>query len=147
MHLLTYSSANVKQTFVPAGLERSAGIVTLALLKEPNDARWAEDAAMKRYKAFMAKYAPEQDVNNIFGVTGYLIAQATAHSLRASGDTLTRENLLKQATSLNNVELEMLLPGLSLANNPQRYSPVHKMQMVRFDGRELTPLGAPVDFN
>jgi branched-chain amino acid transport system substrate-binding protein len=34
------------------------------------------------------------------------------HVLRACGDDLTRANVLKQATSLKNVPLDLLLPGI-----------------------------------
>jgi len=42
----------------PAGLENSVGVVTGLYLKDPNDARWADDAALKDWLAWMKKYSP-----------------------------------------------------------------------------------------
>jgi hypothetical protein len=38
--------------------------------------------------------------------------------LKASGDNLTRDNVMKQAASLHNLVLPMLLPGITLSTSP-----------------------------
>jgi hypothetical protein len=61
--------------------------------------------------------------------------------LKACGDTLTRENILKQATNLKNVVAPMLLPGITYSNSSDDYLACHAMQLCQFDGEKLAPLG------
>ena len=61
--------------------------------------------------------------------------------LKACGDDLTRENILKQATSLKDVSAPMLLPGITLTNSPDDYLAFHAMQLAQFDGAKFVPAG------
>ena len=56
-------------------------------------------------------------------------------SSRRPKNELTRENLLKQATTLKDVTLPMLLPGTVLSNTPEDYRAYHGFQLSRFDGK------------
>ena len=47
-------------------------------------------------------------------MSGYVNAQMVEHVFKAAKDELTRDNLLKQATTLKDVTLPMLLPGTVL---------------------------------
>ena len=63
-------SASIGAVLTPAGLEKSVGLISTQYLKDPLDTAWADDAGMKEWKAFMAKYYPDgdlKDVNNIYG--------------------------------------------------------------------------------
>ena len=61
--------------------------------------------------------------------------------LRACGDELTRDNILKHATSLKNVAAPMLLPGITYTNSPDDYLAYHALQLCQFDGEKLVLLG------
>ena len=54
--------------------------------------------------------------------------------LKQCGDDLTRENVMKQAANLKDVELGMLLPGIKVNTSPTDYFPLEEMQMRRFNG-------------
>jgi branched-chain amino acid transport system substrate-binding protein len=41
-----------------AGLDKSVGLISMQYIKDPTDPKWANDAAMKEYFAFMKKYLP-----------------------------------------------------------------------------------------
>ncbi|PLC04467.1 branched-chain amino acid ABC transporter substrate-binding protein [Variovorax sp. RO1] len=138
---LTYVSAYVKMTLEPAGLEKSKGIMAMAFFKDAAQPRWANDPATQEFLAFMKKYAPNEDVNNAAGVYGYGVAQAMETVLKASGDKLTRENLLKQATTLKNMRTGMLLPGIALNTSATDYFPFNTLQLVQFNGKEFEPMG------
>ena len=138
---LTYVSAYVKMTLEPAGLEKSKGIMAMAFFKDAAQPRWANDPATQEFLAFMKKYAPNEDVNNAAGVYGYGVAQAMETVLKASGDNLTRENVLKQATTLKNMRTGMLLPGIALNTSATDYFPFNTLQLVQFNGKEFEPMG------
>ena len=59
---------------------------------------------MKAYFAFMDKYYPEGDKLNTVNTYGYSTAELLVQILRQCGDDLTRENIMRQATSLKNVD-------------------------------------------
>jgi hypothetical protein len=61
--------------------------------------------------------------------------------LKACGDDLTRENLLKQATSLKDVALDVSLPGLKYSTGPNDYFLIEQLQMARFDGKRWVLFG------
>ena len=82
----------------------------------------------------MEKYYPDGDKYSSLNVYGYITAQLLVQVLKQSGDDLTRENVLKQATHLDNVELDLLLPGITVSTTPDDYRVNKQLQMVRFDG-------------
>lgn len=134
VHLLASISASVGSVLKPAGLENSKGILSTGYLKDPTDPSWKNDPAVKEWAAFMDKYYPEGDKTTTFTVYGYLTAQTLVQVLRQCGDNLTRENVMKQAANLKDLELEMLLPGIKINTGPSDYYPIKQMQMSRFNG-------------
>ncbi len=134
VHLLASISASVGSVLKPAGLENSKGILSTGYLKDPTDPSWKNDPAVKEWAAFMDKYYPEGDKTTTFTVYGYLTAQTLVQVLKQCGDDLTRENVMKQAANLKDLELGMLLPGIKINTGPSDYYPIKQMQMSRFNG-------------
>jgi branched-chain amino acid transport system substrate-binding protein len=89
----------------------------------------------------MDKYVPEGDKHNTLYVYGYNSAQTMVQVLKQCGDDLTRENVMKQATSLKDVQLEMLLPGVAISTGPNDHFPIKHMQMQKFDGEKWVRFG------
>ena len=88
-------------------------MITTNYGKDPLDPTWKDDAGMKKFWAFMEKYYPEGDKNSSFNTYGYSTTQLLVEVLKRCGDDLTRENVMKQATSLKACVLDMALPGMS----------------------------------
>jgi branched-chain amino acid transport system substrate-binding protein len=82
----------------------------------------------------MDKWFPEGDKTSTFSVYGYLTAQTLVQVLKQCGDDLTRENVMRQAANLKNVELGLLLPDVKMNTSPTDYFPLEQMQMSRFNG-------------
>jgi branched-chain amino acid transport system substrate-binding protein len=143
VHLLASISASVGSVLKPAGLENSKGILSTGYLKDPTDPTWKNDPAVKEWAAFMDKYYPEGDKTSTFTVYGYLTAQTMVQVLKQCGDDLTRENVMKQAANLKDLELTMLLPGIKINTGPTDYYPIKQMQMSRFNG-EYGELFGPI---
>jgi branched-chain amino acid transport system substrate-binding protein len=135
LQFLAYPAASVKSVLQPAGLEKSVGVISASFLKDAADPQWSKDAGMLEYLAFMRKYYPDGDPTEYFNVMGYMWAQALVHVLDRCGDDLTRENIMKQAASLNNVALPTLLPGITLQTSPTDFAPIEQMELERFDGK------------
>jgi branched-chain amino acid transport system substrate-binding protein len=141
VHLLNNVSNSVGSVLKPAGFDNAKGVLTTAYLKDPTDPTWKDDPAYKKWSAFMDKYYPDGDKTSTFTVYGYLVAQTLVAVLKQSGDNLTRENVMKQAASLKNLELDMLLPGSRINTGPNDFAPIKQMQMERFNGERWELFG------
>ena len=119
----------------PAGLEKSRGLISAVFLKDPNDPQWQGDPAVVDWRAWMAKYYPVGDTADPSNVYAYLEAQTLVQVLRQCGDDLSRQNIMRQAASLHDLKLPLLLPGMTINTSPSDYRPVKQMQLARFNGQ------------
>lgn len=145
VHILHGNSQSISAVLKPAGLENAKGLITANYTKDPEDPAWKDDAGMKRFLAFLTKYLPNEDVNNAYVLYGYNAAQAMAKVLAMCGDNLTRENVMRQAESLKDVELDLLLPSIRMSTSPTDHFPIEQMQLQRFDGQRWVGFGSVVD--
>ena len=145
VHILDINATSVGAVLQPAGLEASKGVISVNYGKDPGDPTWKDDAGMKRYLDFMAKYYPEGDKNSLFNTYGYSTTQLLIHTLKQCGDDLTRENVMKQATSLKNVELDLSLPGIRANTSPTDYRVNKQLQMQRFNGERWELFGPIIE--
>src|SRR5213080_2147809 len=141
IHLLNNVSNSVGAVLKPAGLDNSKGILSTQYLKDPTDPTWKEDPAYKEWAAFMEKYYPDGDRTSTFTVYGYLAAQTFVETIKQCGDELTRENVMKQAADLKNLQLGMLLPGITINTSPADFAPIKQMQMEKFNGERWELFG------
>jgi branched-chain amino acid transport system substrate-binding protein len=133
-HFLNNVSASIGAVMKPAGFEASQGIISSAYLKDTSDPQWKDDAGMKAFDEFLTKYFPEG--NRIDGsvMFGYTVAQGLVHVLKACGDDLTRENVMKQAANIKGLELGGLLPGIKVNTSPTDFAPISQVQLQKFKG-------------
>ena len=61
--------------------------------------------------------------------------------LKQAGDNLTRENVMKQAASLKNVNLDGLLPGIKINTSPTNFAPITQFNCMRFKGETWERFG------
>jgi len=139
-HFLMSVATSVSAVMEPAGFEKGQGIISAQYLKDPNDPQWKDDQAYKNWLAFMQKYDPDGNLGDSFNVYGYSLAQTLVQVLKQCGDDLSRENIMKQAASLD-LTLPMLLPGIRLHTGAEDFSPIKQMQLVRFEGKQWVGFG------
>jgi branched-chain amino acid transport system substrate-binding protein len=145
VHILDINATSVGAVMQPAGLEASKGVISVNYGKDPLDPTWKDDAGMKKYFDFMAKYFPEGDKNSSFNAYGFSTAQLMVHVLKQCGDDLTRENVLKQATNLKNVQLDLALPGILGNTTPNDYRVNKQLQMMKFNGERWELFGPIIE--
>ena len=141
LHFVNNVASSVGSVLTPAGLDKSTGLITALYLKDPVDPQWDKDPGMMRWHAFMKKYMPDANVTDFNYVYGYGAAQLMVMVLKACGDDLTRENLMKQATSIKDATLDVTLPGIKYNTGPNDYFLVQQLQLARFDGKRWTLFG------
>jgi branched-chain amino acid transport system substrate-binding protein len=134
-------SASVPVILEPAGLESSVGLLSSAYGKDPRDPAFENDPAMKDWLAWMSKYLPDADVRRPGFVNGYNTAATMVQVLKQAGGDLSRENIMRQATNLRDLELPMLLPGVKVSTSPTDYYAVQQSQLMRFDGKRWVRFG------
>jgi branched-chain amino acid transport system substrate-binding protein len=116
-----------------AAIDHGAGFISGAALKDPLDPQWKDDAGMKGYQAWAEKYYPRGKTNAL-GVAGYTAAQALVLVLKQCGNDLSRDNIMKQAGSLHEVSLPMMLPGTTLNTSATERFPMKQLRLMRFNG-------------
>ena len=141
MTFLSNVAVWISTVMIPAGLEASTGILSTAYVKDPDDPSWADDAGVKGWREFMTKYVPEADQHDTNYVNAYNTAMVLEAVLKACGDDLSTENILKQAYSIHDLELPMLLPGIKINTSPTDHVPVDQMQFMRFNGKTWERFG------
>jgi ABC-type branched-subunit amino acid transport system substrate-binding protein len=141
MTFLSNVAVWVSTVMEPAGLEAGVGILSTAYVKDPDDPAWKDDAGVKRWREFMVKYVPDADLHDTNYVNAYNSAMALEAVLKACGDDLSTENILKQAYAIKDLELPMLLPGIKVNTSPTDHIPVDQMQFMRFNGKTWERFG------
>jgi branched-chain amino acid transport system substrate-binding protein len=141
LHFLNNVSASVGSVLTPAGLDKSVGIITALYAKDPTDPQWANDKGYQDWLAWMNKYYPEGDKNDTFNVYGYNVAYTLVAALKQAGDNLTRENVMKQAASLKNLEVPMLLPGITINTSAADFYPIEQERLAKFNGKVFELFG------
>src|SRR6201993_3655324 len=109
-HFLNNVSISIGAVMKPAGFENGQGIISSIYLKDPTDPQWKDDPAVKAWNVFLDKYYPEANRADASVMYGYTVAQGLVQVLKQSGDNLTRENVMKQAASIKDLQLGGLLP-------------------------------------
>jgi ABC-type branched-subunit amino acid transport system substrate-binding protein len=145
LHFLTFPSSSIANVLTPAGLDKSVGILSASSGKDPSDPQWAADADVRDYLAFMKQYYPDGNVYDQHNLIAYISAFMMVHVLTRCGDELTRENVMAQATSMRNLEVPMLQPGIKVNTSATSYQQIHQLRMRRFDGKRWVSFGDLID--
>ena len=140
-HYLANVSASVAAVLKPAGFDNSTGIITAAYLKDATDPQWADYPDFKEWQAWMKKYLPDANPADLGNSYAYSVSATMRHVLTQCGDTLTRENLIKQAASMKGLEVPLLLPGIRINTSPTDFYPIQSIRLARFDGEKWALFG------
>jgi branched-chain amino acid transport system substrate-binding protein len=141
LHLLNNVSASIGSVIKPAGFENAQGIISSNYLKDTSDPQWKDDAGMKAFDEFLAKYFPEGNRVDSSVMYGYTVAQGLVYVLKNCGDDLTRANLMKQAASIKDLKLGGLLPGVEVNTSATDFAPISQLQLMKFKGEKWDLFG------
>jgi ABC-type branched-subunit amino acid transport system substrate-binding protein len=144
IQFLGNAAASTASTMSAAGIDASKDIISAVYLKDPADSQWKDDEGIKEFRAFMKKYYPDGDPENGTTVFGYGAAKAFVQILRQCGDNLTRDNIMKQMTSLD-MEINVYLPGIKIKTSSTDHSPIDQLRLVKFNGQRFEPFGPVID--
>jgi len=145
LHLLNNVSSSLGTTLKPAGLEASKGLITALYMKEITDPQWKNDKGYQDWVAWMKKYYAEGALDDQANAYAYSVAQTLVQVLKQCGNDLSRENIIKQAASLKNLELPLLLPGIKINTSATDFAPIEQEQLAKFDGERWVLFGELYD--
>ena len=144
LHIINNVSASVGSVLVPAGLDKSVGLITVQYYKDPNDPQWKDDPAMLEWRAFMGRYYREGDPKDASNLYAYITAQTMVQILKQCGNDLTRENVMRQSASLKNFKLPLLLPGMMMNTSATDFFPIQQAQLAKFTGTQWELFGETI---
>jgi branched-chain amino acid transport system substrate-binding protein len=145
LHILNNVANSVSSVLKVAGLEASKGLISTFYLKDPTDPQWKNDPGYTEWLAFMKKYYPEGNIEDVSNVYGYSAAQLLVQILRQCGNDLSRANVMKQAANIKDLALPMVLPGIKINTSPTDFYTFEQLQLGRFDGERWALFGELID--
>jgi ABC-type branched-subunit amino acid transport system substrate-binding protein len=143
--ILNDMAASIGGVLKPAGLETSTGVISAAFLKDVNDPAWKDDPVTKDWLSFAEKYLGGVNKDDTAAFFGFGAAETLARVLRQCGDDLSRENVMRQATALDNYQPSVLLPGIRISTGPWDFRPIKNLRLGQFDGQTWLPIGEVVE--
>ena len=92
------SSASKTMTLASeGGLNKAVeNSISIVFLKDPTDAKWRSDAAVKLYRSIMSRFAQGANQKDVHHVYGMAVAYEFVRVLRAAGKNPTRASVLAQ---------------------------------------------------
>jgi ABC-type branched-subunit amino acid transport system substrate-binding protein len=142
LHILPITSNFVATVLRVAGLEKCVGLVSATPSKSAGDPEWDDDPAYREWLAFMKKHYPEGDTTEQLNLVGYSMAVLMTEVLRRCAGDHSPRRLLKEATSLQNVAMPHLIPGITVSTSSSDYRILEQLRLQRFDGKRWVPLQA-----
>jgi branched-chain amino acid transport system substrate-binding protein len=128
------SSASNIMTLASEGGSNKAveNSISIVFLKDPTDAKWRNDAAVRLYRTIMAKYARGANVKDVYHVYGMAVAYQTVKVLKAAGKNPTRAAVMVQTRKLNDASNPFLLPGISIKTSAKERFPIEQALLQRW---------------
>jgi branched-chain amino acid transport system substrate-binding protein len=141
LFIMSNVSISVGSVITPAGPENAIGLISTGYLKDPTDHQWDNDAGMQEWRAFMAKNMPGADLSDANYVYAYAASTLMLHVLQQCNGDFSRENVMKQAESVHDLQLPTILPGIKASTSHTDHRPIKAMRLERWDGKTWALFG------
>jgi len=141
LFLMSNVSLSVGAVINPAGPEKAVGVISADFRKDAVDPTWKDDAGMNGWRAFMKQHMPDADISDNNYSYGYATSLTLMHVLKQCGNDLSRENVMRQAANMKDVENPILLPGIRINTSPTNFRPITQMQLQKWNGKSWELFG------
>ena len=127
------SASNIMTLASEGGTNKAVeNSISIVFLKDPTDAKWRNDAAIKLYRSIMAQHAKGANVKDVYHVYGMAVAYETIKVLKAAGKNLTRASMMAQTRKLNDASNPFLLPGMTIKTSATERFPIEQALLQRW---------------
>ena len=106
--------------------------ISIVFLKDPTDAKWRNDAAVKLYRSIMTRYAKGANQKDVYHVYGMAVAYEFVKVLKAAGTNPTRASVMAQTRKLNDPSNPFLLPGVTVETSATERFPIEQALLQRW---------------
>ncbi len=134
---LKYISATcTSSTVVGLAQDANVGVISSVYLMDPQDPQWDDNEAMQEFETLGAQYGVSaEDLSN--GIVGYgwTMGELLVETLKSAPE-LTRQAVMERAYSLSDLEVGLLLPGITVnTNGAEDPFPIEQMQIGQYNGQ------------
>lgn len=127
------SASNIMTLASEGGTNKAVeNSVSIVFLKDPTDATWRNDSAIKLYRTIMSRYAKGANVKDVYHVYGMAVAYETVRVLKAAGKNPTRASVMAQTRKLNDVSNPFMLPGIAIKTSATERFPIEQALLQRW---------------
>ncbi|HVB68624.1 MAG TPA: hypothetical protein VNE67_12295, partial [Acetobacteraceae bacterium] len=112
---------------------------------DSTDPAWDNDAGMKQFRAFMAKYLPHGDVTDGGYIAAYGLSYTMWKVLEQCKGNFSRANVMKQVANIHDLEVPVLLPGVKVNTSPTNFHPTKALQLAKWDGSTWKRFGEVIE--
>lgn len=141
LHFVNNVSASIGSVIKPAGFDASQGIITTQYLIDPTDPTFQDDQEYKDWEAFMDKYYPDGDKTSSFTVFGWASCHTMLDVLKRADGDFSADNIMKSASSIKELKVPLLLPGIVVDTSPTDFYPIEAEQLVKIEGETWVRFG------
>ena len=127
------SASNIMTLASEGGTNKAVeNSISIVFLKDPTDAKWRTDPAVKLYRSIIARHAKGANVKDVYHVYGMAVAYETVKVLKAAGKNLTRASVIAQTRKLNDASNPFLLPGMTIKTSATERFPIEQALLQRW---------------
>jgi branched-chain amino acid transport system substrate-binding protein len=123
-----------------AGADFVNGSVSSSYTKNPTNPKYANDAAVLRYRSIMARFSGGANADNTFHYYGVAKASDVVRLLYLAGKNPTRASLMAATAKMNWVN-PFLLAGIKVKTGPQDRFPISQMKLIRYGNGTWSEFG------
>jgi branched-chain amino acid transport system substrate-binding protein len=121
------------------------GAISIAFGKDPATPAFANDPGIKLAAQVIKKYVPGGNPKDGYLVAGMAGAFTMVDTLKKAGKNLTRDGVMKAATSLNEANNPFLIPGIVVKTTPTSRFPLTQARLQRWSKGHWTLFGPLLD--
>jgi branched-chain amino acid transport system substrate-binding protein len=141
LRIVNMAASSIASSLRPAGLEASVGVVSATFVKDPMDPKYGGDPGVSWFREFFIKYLPSADLSDLSYITGINEGMLLEQVLKQCGNDLSRENIIRQARSIKDLQLPMVLPGILVDTDDSNSQAFTQFQLQQFNGSSWDPIG------
>jgi len=142
------ATCNIKTLIDIGGLDNFKDTFTSAYLKDPADAAFDSDAAIKEFKDLGKKNGlSDEDISSGAVAYGWLVGQLTVEAFDKAGE-LTRKGVMESAYNMKEAKFGLLRDGISVSTNGSTDPfPIESLFVAKHDGTSFKAIGSLINFD
>jgi branched-chain amino acid transport system substrate-binding protein len=137
------SATSVMQLSSSSG--QTQGAISIVFGKDPATPIFAKDPGIKLAGQIITKFVPGANPKDGYLVAGMASAFTLVDTLKKAGKNLTRDGVVKAATSLNEANNPFLIPGIVVKTTPTFRFPISQVRLQRWNKDHWELFGGLLD--